>query len=90
MQPEMLEPQTYTVFAPNGVTDFIFADTMFDAWTEARDLYGDGVTLRPSFYGEWECGTKESGPCYYEANGEHVVMSKPASDTNSDTISGRI
>jgi hypothetical protein len=84
------QEQTYTVFSPNGVTDFIYADTMFDAWIEAKDLYGDGVTLRPSFYGEWECGTEEIGACYYDRNGNHVVKSKPESDTSSASIGGRV
>lgn len=71
----MEQETTYTAISPDGRMDFIYADTMFEAYTQARDEYGPGVVIRESFYGEWECGTKElalaNGGCYYDAYGTH-------------------
>jgi hypothetical protein len=71
----MEEETTYTAISPDGRTDFIYADTMFDAYTEAREEYGPGVVIRESFYKEWTCGSEElakaKGGCYYDAYGTH-------------------
>ena len=72
------QEMTYTVITPDGVTDFFYADTMFDAYTDATEQYGPGVVIRPSWYGEWKCGSKElaetKGGCYHDAYGNHVVL----------------
>jgi len=65
------EGMTYTAVSPNGVTDFIYADSMFEAYEEALELYGQGVVIRPSWYGEWDCGTESLGACYYDKFGVH-------------------
>jgi hypothetical protein len=66
---------TYTAISPDGRTDFIYADTMSDAYTQAREEYGPGVVIRESFYKEWTCGSEElaktKGGCYYDAYGTH-------------------
>lgn len=66
----------YTAITPGGITDFIYADTMLDAYLEATDEYGPGVVIRPSFYKEWTCGSEElarkQGGCYYDAYGNHL------------------
>lgn len=76
----MEQEMTYTIIAPNGVTTFIWADTMFDAYQEALAEYGEGVMIRPSWYGEWDCGTQERaelyGGCYYDAYGKHHRVEK--------------
>lgn len=68
----MNEETTYTAISPNGVTDFIYADTMVEAYTQARNEYGPGVLIRESFYDEWTCGDEESGNCWYTNDGRHV------------------
>jgi hypothetical protein len=74
----MDQETTYTAISPDGRTDFIYADTMFDAYTQAREECGPGVTIRPSFYKEWTCGSEElaqaKGGCYYDAHGTHIVL----------------
>jgi hypothetical protein len=69
------QEMTYTIRTPDGVTDFFYADIMFDAYTDATNEYGPGVTIRPSFYKEWTCGSEElaktKGGCYYDAYGTH-------------------
>ena len=71
----MNEETTYTAISPDGITDFIYGDTMVEAYLEARDLYGPGVVIRESFYKEWTCGSEElakaNGGCYYDAHGTH-------------------
>lgn len=62
---------TYTVTSPHGQVDFLYADTMWEAYTEALEIYGEGVIIRPSFYGEWKCGTEGKGSCYYDKFGVH-------------------
>lgn len=68
----MNEETTYTAISPDGRTDFIYADTMAKAYTQARDEYGPGVLIRESFYGEWKCGSGETGNCWYTKDGRHV------------------
>lgn len=65
------EGMTYTITTPHGQTDFIYADSMWDAYTEAVANYGEAVTIRLSWYGEWKCGTEELGACYYDKFGVH-------------------
>jgi hypothetical protein len=69
---------TYTVKTPAGITDYLYAETMFDAYKLALEHYGPGVVIRPSFYKEWTCGTKAlaefKGGCYYDEIGNHVVL----------------
>ena len=71
----MEEETTYTAISPDGITDFFFAETMVEAYTQARDEYGPGVLIRESFYKEWTCGSEElakaRGGCYYDAYGTH-------------------
>jgi len=69
---DQLQEQTYTVISADGVTDYIYAKSMFAAYIEAHQTYGPGVVIRPSWYGEWDCGTEPGGPCYYNQYGEHL------------------
>lgn len=70
-----MEETTYTITTPDGVTDYFYADTMLNAYNEALARYGQGIMIRPSWYGEWECGTQELaelyGGCYYDKYGNH-------------------
>lgn len=68
----MDQETTYTAISPDGRTDFIYAETMFDAYTQARDEYGPGVLIREAFYKEWTCGSEETGRCWYTNDGRHV------------------
>lgn len=65
------QEQTYTITTPDGVTDFFYAETMWQAFEDAKNQYGEGVTIRPSWYGEWDCGVEGSGACYYDKYGNH-------------------
>jgi hypothetical protein len=73
------QEQSYTVKTPDGVTDFFYADTMWQAYEEALETYGEGVTIRPSWYGEWKCGSEEiarknGSGCWHDNWGNHYVM----------------
>lgn len=69
----------YAAIAPNGTTDYFYADSMYEAYLEAKDTYGEGVTIRPSWYGEWKCGSEElatekGNGCWYDKYGNHYKM----------------
>lgn len=77
----MDQEMTYTITTPDGVTDYFYAETMWDAYQEALAEYGEGITIRPSWYGEWECGTKGlveklGYGCYHDAYGKHHRIEK--------------
>lgn len=70
---------TYTITTPSGITDFIYGNSMYEAYLEAKELYGEGVSLRPSWYDEWECGsqlqaTAKGNGCWYDKYGNHYRM----------------
>lgn len=66
---------TYTITLQDGSDTWIYAETMYEAFQEALAEYGEGITIRPSWYGEWKCGTQEMaelyGGCYYDKYGNH-------------------
>lgn len=63
----------YTAFTPDGKIDYFYGDTMEEAYAEALEEYGQGVTIRPSFYKEWICGLyKEGQKCGYTPDGKHI------------------
>ena len=49
----------YTLIGPDGEIEWIDAETMYDAYLQGRELYGPGVVIRPTWYGEWDCGQKQ-------------------------------
>lgn len=70
----------FTVTAPDGTMDYIDAESFYDAYLAAYDLYGEGVTIRPSFYKEWTCGLYKDGDrCGYTRDGRHVTAEDMAS-----------
>ena len=78
---QMDQEMTYTVTTPDGITDYFYADTMWDAFQEALAEYGQGITIRPSWYGETDCGTEElvkkrGYGCYHDAYGVHHRIEK--------------
>jgi hypothetical protein len=69
----------YTGIAPDGAIDFFYADSMYEAYLKAKASYGDGVTIRPSWSGEWDCGAEElvyikGNGCWYDQYGNHYKM----------------
>lgn len=68
------QERSYTVTTPDGITDYFYADSMVDAYLDALGHYGDGITIRESWYKEWTCGTYEPGKqCGYDKYGNHVT-----------------
>ena len=70
---------TYTITTQSGITDFIYGNSMYEVYLEAKELYGEGVSLRPSWYDEWECGsqllaTAKGNGCWYDKYGNHYRM----------------
>jgi len=70
---------TYTATTPFGKIDFFYANSMYEAYLEAKATYGDYVTIRPSWYGEWDCGSEElatekGNGCWYDQYGNHHKM----------------
>ncbi len=61
----------FTITTPGGISDYYYADTMAEAFIDAHRDYGEGITIRPAWYGEWKCGTKEIGNCWYDEYGVH-------------------
>ena len=75
----MDQEMTYTVIGPDGQMDYIWADTMFDAYQQGLEQYGEGTTVRPSFYKEWTCGMyKEGQRCGFDKYGMHRTASEVA------------
>lgn len=73
------QEQMYTVETPDGVTDFFYADTMWEAYQDALETYGEGVTIRRSWYKEWTCGSEELARkrgegCWYDEKGNHLRL----------------
>lgn len=73
------EDTTYTITTPDGSTDFMSGESMWKVFEEAEREYGRGVTIRPSWYGEWDCGTEElaresENGCWYDKYGQHHLM----------------
>lgn len=56
----------------NGIEEFVYAPTAYEAIAEARALNGlhgtMGGTARKAVYGEWDCGTRN-----YTADGRHIA-----------------
>ena len=74
---QMNQEMTYTVIGPDGQMDYIWADTMFDAYQQGLEQYGEGTTVRPSFYKEWTCGMyKEGQRCGFDKYGNHLRASE--------------
>lgn len=73
------EETTYTIITPDGITDFMSGESMWEVFQEAEREYGKGVTIRPSWYDEWECGSaeiayKNGHGCWYNEVGEHLKL----------------
>lgn len=71
MNETVMTDTTFTVTTPVGGTSYFYAETMAEAFLEALEEYGEGITIRPAWYGEWECGSEESGSCWYDKFGVH-------------------
>jgi len=72
----------YTLIGPDGEIEWIDAETMFEAYLQGRELYGPGVVIRPTWYGEWDCGTEEAGsPCWHDKHGNHVKREEKSAET---------
>ena len=82
---DIAQEQTYTVITPDGVTDYMFGLTMWEVYKEAVKQYGEGVVLRPSWYGEWDCGVEGTGACYYDKYGNHRFNDYSASSSTAIT-----
>jgi hypothetical protein len=75
----MDQEMTYTVIGPDGQMNYIWADTMFEAYLEGLEQYGEGTTVRPSFYSEWDCGMFRDGQrCGFDKYGNHIRASEVA------------
>ena len=72
----------YTITKQDGNHDYLYAKTMWGAYQEALALYGEGISVRPSFYGEWDCGVARPEEvssrtrCYYDIYGKHHYVNK--------------
>ena len=71
----------YTLIGPDGEIEWIDAETMYDAYLQGRELYGAGVVIRPTWYGEWDCGTEETGKCWHDMYGNHVKREEQSAET---------
>ena len=71
----------YTLIGPDGEIEWIDAETMYDAYLQGRELYGAGVVIRPTWYGEWDCGTEETGKCWHDKYGNHVKREEQSAET---------
>jgi len=68
-----MEEMFYTIIGPDGQMDYIWADTMFEAYEQGLEKYGKGAMVRPSWYGEWDCGMYEPGRrCGHDKYGNHI------------------
>lgn len=65
------QDQFYTVITPDGETDYMSGESMWKVYQDATEQYGRGVVIRPSWYGEWDCGSEEGGSCYHDKYGTH-------------------
>lgn len=70
------EEATYTIVTPDGKTYFMWGYPMYAVYKEALRKHGDGVLIRPSWYGEWDCATEELARkkgegCWYDKFGNH-------------------
>lgn len=63
----------FTVIGPDGESDLIYADDMAKAYEMAVERYGRGAVIRPTWYGEWECGSGPESACHYDRYGKHHV-----------------
>ena len=71
----------YTLIGPDGQTNWVDAESMEQAYEMALEQFGQGATLRKTWYGEWDCGTEESVAqrgygCYYDKYGTHHKIEK--------------
>lgn len=68
-----MEEMTYTIIGPDGQIDYVWAETMFEAYEEGIEQFGEGTTIRLSWYKEWNCGMFEPGSrCGYDKYGNHI------------------
>lgn len=70
------EETIYTITTAEGYIDFMDGDSMWEVYQEAERIYGKGVTIRPSWYDEWECGSEDlayenGNGCWYDKFGQH-------------------
>ena len=74
---QMDQEMTYTVIGPDGQMSYVYADTMYEAYLEGVEQFGDGTMVRPSWYGEWDCGMYREGlRCGYDKYGNHLRASE--------------
>lgn len=71
----------YTITTAEGYIDFMDGESMWDVYQEAERIYGRGVTIRPSWYGEWDCGSEDlayenGNGCWYDKFGQHHKLSE--------------
>jgi hypothetical protein len=57
----------YKALASDGREDYYDADNADMALAMGIIMFGDGVAVRPAFYGEWDCGND----CGYDISGNH-------------------
>ena len=68
-----MEEMFYTIIGPDGQMDYIWADTMFEAYEQGIEQFGEGTSVRISWYKEWTCGMyKEGARCGYDKYGNHI------------------
>lgn len=70
----------YTYISPDGEIYWSEPhETMEAAYREAVSMYGPGVVIRETWYGEWDCGYYEPGDrCGYDKYGKHVTAEEVA------------
>jgi hypothetical protein len=69
----MDQEMTYTIIGPNGQMSYVWADTMYEAYLEGLEEFGEGTMVRPSWYDEWECGMYREGQrCGFDKYGNHI------------------
>lgn len=64
----------YTFVSPDGET-WLSDDhrTMDAAYRQALAMYGQGVLIRETWYGEWDCGMYQEGDrCGFDKYGNHI------------------
>jgi hypothetical protein len=60
----------YKATSTDGQEDYYAADNMDLALGMAIVMFGFGVSVRPAYYGEWDCGLR----CGYDLSGRHYYV----------------
>jgi hypothetical protein len=68
-----MEEMFYTIIGPDGQMDYVWAETMFEAYEQGIEQFGEGTSVRLSWYKEWTCGMFKPGSrCGYDKYGNHI------------------